>query len=134
MNPLAILDIGSKILDKVLPDPEKKAEAQRELLKLQQAGSLDSVNAQLSAIIAEANSKDPFTSRARPSFLYVMYVMILAAIPMGALHAFYPEVAAGIATGMKSWLDAIPEEMWYLFGTGYLGYTGARTYDKRKRQ
>ena len=41
MIPLAaIMSIGEKVLDKVLPDPEAKAKAQAELLKLQQEGRL----------------------------------------------------------------------------------------------
>jgi uncharacterized membrane protein (DUF106 family) len=41
MLPLAaIMSIGEKVLDKVLPDPEAKAKAQAELLKLQQEGRL----------------------------------------------------------------------------------------------
>lgn len=132
MNPLAILDIGSKILDKVFPDPAQKAEAQAKLLQLQQTGELKEMEVAMSAILAEANSADPWTSRARPSFLYVVYVIILSAIPMGFLHAFSPDIAANVSTGFKEWLAAIPEPMWYLFGSGYLGYSGARSYDKRK--
>ena len=41
MIPLgAIMEIGSKVLDKVLPDPEAKAKAQAELAQLQQSGEL----------------------------------------------------------------------------------------------
>lgn len=41
MFPLGtILDIGSKILDRVLPNPEAKAQAQLELLKMEQSGEL----------------------------------------------------------------------------------------------
>jgi hypothetical protein len=36
----AILDIGSKLIDRFLPDPEQKAKAQLELLKMQQDGEL----------------------------------------------------------------------------------------------
>jgi len=36
----ALLNIGGKILDKVLPDPEQKAKAQLELTKLAQDGEL----------------------------------------------------------------------------------------------
>ncbi len=40
MFPLtAILDIGTKLIDKLIPDPEAKAKAQLELVKLQQEGS-----------------------------------------------------------------------------------------------
>lgn len=46
MIPLgAIMEIGTKVLDKVLPDPEAKAKAQAELVKLQQEGRLAELNA-----------------------------------------------------------------------------------------
>ncbi len=128
----AVVGISSKIIDKLFPDPVEAARAKVELLRMQQDGELKELEVRMSAIIAEANSSDPWTSRARPSFLYVVYVIILAAIPMGFLHAAQPEMAANIATGFKSWLEAIPDDMWMLFGAGYLGYTGARTLDKRK--
>jgi hypothetical protein len=128
----AIVGIGGKLIDKFIPDPAQKAAAQLELMQMQQTGELKQIELQMSAILAEANSTDPWTSRARPSFMYVMYFMILAAIPMGFLHAFRPDLAISIAEGMKAWLAALPEELWWLFGAGYLGYTGARTFDKRK--
>lgn len=41
MLPLAgLLDIGSKLVDKLIPDPEAKAKAQAELIKMQQDGEL----------------------------------------------------------------------------------------------
>lgn len=46
----AILDIGTKLIDKLIPDPEAKAKAQLELVKLQQEGEL----AKMQADIAEA--------------------------------------------------------------------------------
>lgn len=134
MNPLALLDIGSKIIDKVWPDPAQKAEAQTKLLQLQQSGELKELEISMSAILAEANSVDPWTSRARPSFLYVVYIIILSAIPMGALYAVSPETATNVSTGFKEWLAAIPDPMWTLFGAGYLGYAGARSFDKRKQK
>lgn len=51
MFPLtAILDIGTKLIEKLIPDPEAKAKAQLELVKLQQEGEL----AKMQADIAEA--------------------------------------------------------------------------------
>jgi hypothetical protein len=128
----ALLGVGGKIIDKLFPDPTKAAEAKLRLMQLEQAGELKSLEVSMSAILAEANSKDPWTSRARPSFMYVIYLMILAAIPMGILHAFNPQMANSIAVGMKEWLSAIPTALWSLFGAGYLGYTGARSFDKSK--
>lgn len=46
MIPLAaIMSIGEKVLDKVLPDPEAKAKAMAELQRVQQEGKLAELNA-----------------------------------------------------------------------------------------
>jgi uncharacterized membrane protein (DUF106 family) len=46
MLPLtAILDVGMKVLDKFIPDPQAKANAQMELLKMQQEGRLAELQA-----------------------------------------------------------------------------------------
>lgn len=134
MDPITlsgIFGIGSKLIDKLFPDPEQKAKAQLELLRLQQAGELDQVKVQLSAILAEAQSADPWTSRARPSFLYVVYVLLLWSIPMGVLTIYNPEAAAAFTAGFKAWLAAIPEPVLALFGTVMLGYNVMRSWDKK---
>jgi len=46
MIPLvALFDVGMKVLDKFIPDPEAKAKAQKELLQMQQEGRLAELNA-----------------------------------------------------------------------------------------
>ena len=46
MIPLAALfDVGMKVLDKVIPDPEARARAQAELIKVQQEGRLAELQA-----------------------------------------------------------------------------------------
>lgn len=130
----AVMNVGEKLLDKFFPDPIKKAEAHLELIKMQQNGELKETEIRMSAIIQEAKSSDPWTSRARPSFMYVMYIMILFSIPMGIISAFKPDVATQIANGMKAYLSSIPEGLWVTFGIGYTGYSAARSYDKRKVQ
>jgi len=122
----------TQLLDKIIPDPRARDAAKLELLKLQGSQEMDVLRVQLSAIVAEAGSTDPWTSRARPSFLYVMYAMILWAIPMGLIASVRPDMAKAIATGMNAYLAGIPEPLWALFGTGYLGYTAARQWGKAK--
>lgn len=57
MIPLAaLLDVGMKVLDKVIPDPEAKAKAQAALMEMQQKGEL----AQLQA---DMNEQDNLTKR-----------------------------------------------------------------------
>ncbi len=122
----------ASIIDKVIPDKEARERAKLELLRLEGTQELRQIEARLSAIIAEANSRDPWTSRARPSFLYMMYVLLMFSIPMGILSAFEPSAAENISRGMTSYLNALPDELYVLFGTGYLGYTAARQWGKVK--
>lgn len=133
MDPLTasgLLSIGGKIVDKLFPDPTEKAKAQLELLRMQQSGELEELKASLSAIIAEAQSADPWTSRARPSFLYVVYILLLWSIPMGVLAIFKPDAAAAFTSGFKMWLSAIPEEVLTLFGVVMTGYVAGRSWEK----
>jgi hypothetical protein len=120
------------LIDKIIPDPKARDAAKLELLKLQGTQEMEGVRTQLSAIVAEAQSPDPWTSRARPSFLYVMYALLLWAIPMGLIGAVQPDMARGIAAAMNAYLTGIPESLYALFGTGYLGYTAARQWGKIK--
>ena len=122
----------ARLIDKIIPDSEARDRAKLELLKLEGGQELEAIRTQMSAIVAEANSADPWTSRARPSFLYVMYALLLWAIPMGLIAAARPEMAKGIADGMNAYLAGIPEPLYALFGTGYLGYTAARAWGKAK--
>ena len=133
MDPMTIgglFSIGGKLIDKLFPDPEQKAKAQIELLKMQQDGELDQIKTQLSAIMAEAQSADPWTSRARPSFLYVVYVLLLWSIPMGVLTVFRPEAATSFTAGFQAWMAAIPDSILTLFGTVMTGYVLGRSWEK----
>lgn len=120
------------IIDKVIPDKEARTRAKLELIKLEGTQEMDLIRARLEAIVAEAGSQDPWTSRARPSFLYVMYTLILFAIPMGLLSAFNAQIAVDIGNGITAYLRGLPDELYALFGTGYLGYTVARQWGKVK--
>ncbi len=122
----------ASLIDKIIPDPKARDAAKLELIKLQGGQDMEMLRIELSAILAEAQSLDPWTSRARPSFLYVMYAIILWAIPMGLIAAVRPEAASDIAGGMNAYLSGLPEPLYALFGTGYLGYTVARQWGKAR--
>ncbi len=126
----ALIGPVSKIIDKIIPDKQARDLAKLELLKMEGSQELEQVRIQMSAILAEAESVDPWTSRARPSFLYVMYLLLLWSIPMGLIAAIRPAAAHDIANGMNVYLAGIPEPLYALFGTGYLGYTMARQWGK----
>ena len=120
----------ASLIDKIILDPKAREAAKLELLKLQGSQEIEALRAQLAAIMAEAQSVDPWTSRARPAFLYVIYTLLLWSMPMGLIAAVRPEMAHAIATGMNAYLAGILEPLYALFGTGYLGYTAARTWGK----
>lgn len=128
----AVIDLGHSIIDKIWPDPVEAAKAKLALAQAERAGDLDELKASLSVMLAEANSSDPWTSRARPSFLYVVYILLLMGIPMGFISAWDAATALAIATGFKAWLAAIPDALYVLFGTVMTGYGIQRTMEKIK--
>ena len=76
MNPLllgGIFDIGKSLIERFFPDPEKKAAAQLELLKMQQNGDLaqlaaatDLAKLQIQTNVEEAKSTNWFVAGWRP--------------------------------------------------------------------
>lgn len=128
---LEFLPIIGKLLDKIIPDPVEREKAKLELLKAQQAGEFRELDAAMEAIKMEAASQHRLVALARPAFLYVIYIVILAGLPMGLLYAFQPATAGAVSAGFTQWINAIPGELWTLFGAGYLGYAGVRSWDKK---
>jgi hypothetical protein len=128
----SLIPLVSKLLDRTVTDARALNAAKLELLKAGDQPEMQAILAQMQAVVAEAQTADLWTRRARPGFLYVMYALILWSIPMGLVAAVEPGMAAGIARGMTAYLRGIPEELYALFGTGYLGYTAARAWGKAK--
>jgi|SRR5882724_698606 len=67
-------------------------------------------------IRADAATGDKFTSRARPSFLYVMLGILAANYVVFPIAGKPPLV--------------FPDALFWLFGSCMLGYTGARSWEK----
>lgn len=118
------------LIDNLFTSDEERAAAKLKLLQMEQAGDLDAMKIQLSAILAEANSADSWTSRARPTFLYLIYSIILLCVAGAIAGIWWPGHVATAASNLTNLLAAIPDSLWWLFGAGYLGYTGARSFDK----
>jgi hypothetical protein len=93
MIPLAaIMAIGEKVLDKVLPDPEARAKAQAELIKVQQEGRLaelaaDNVEAQelTKRLQADMGSDSWLSKNIRPMTLIYILTAYLALAVMDAM-------------------------------------------------
>ena len=67
----ALFEVGSKVLDRVLPDPAQQAAAKLELLKLQQNGELAQITGQMEINKIEAASSSLFVSGWRPSIGWI---------------------------------------------------------------
>lgn len=126
------MDLIGKAIDRFVPDPAQRDAAKLAMYQAERAGELDTIRVAMSAILAEAQSADPWTSRARPSFLYVVYILLLFGLPMGLLSAWRPDLAMAVAAGFKAWLTAIPDSLYILFGTVMTGYGIQRTVEKVK--
>lgn len=128
-----ILSLGTTIIDKIFPNAGEAERAKLELMKLNQSGELAKIAAQSNIIMAEANSSDKWTSRARPTFMYVFYFILLTLCSGSVISIWHPQEVMTAAGAFKELFHSLPEEMWWTFTAGYLGYTGARTYEKRKQ-
>jgi hypothetical protein len=81
MNPLLIgplLDFGSKVFDKVFPDPEKANEAKLKLMEMAQKGELEELAARSSIIKAEASSEHWIVAAWRPILMLTFGGLIVA--------------------------------------------------------
>ena len=67
----ALFEVGSKVLDRILPDPAQQAAAKLELMKLQQNGELAQITGQMEINKVEAASSSLFVSGWRPSIGWV---------------------------------------------------------------
>jgi len=82
MLPLAaLLDVGMKVLDKVIPDPEQKAKAQVALMEMQQKGELAKIQADIQEqeeltkrLQADMTSDSWLSKNIRPMTLVAIFV------------------------------------------------------------
>ena len=89
MNPLELLlGIGSKLIDRVFPDPVQKANAQLELFKLQQSGELTQMTSQLEVNKEEAKSSSVFIAGWRPFIGWVCGVAFACNFVLGPVGVF----------------------------------------------
>jgi hypothetical protein len=123
-------DVFSKVVGTFKLSPDKAAELQSlrethaaDIAKLQmqmQMAAQDALTQEIQAagqnIRAEATNGDKFTSRARPTFLYVGNTIILCNYLIFPLMHREPV--------------PFPEPLFWLFGSVMLGYVGARSWEK----
>lgn len=126
MLPLeALLNIGSQLIDRLWPDPQKAAEAKLELYKLQSSGELQTMLAQMEINKVEAANPSLFVAGWRPCIGWVcatalFYQYLLRPLVIGFAPSF------GITPPPFPGLD---ENLWQLM-MGMLGLGGLRTFEK----
>ena len=129
MNPLLIapiFELGKSMLERWFPDPEKKAQAEREFMLLMQEQDFRKVIAQLQVNAAEAASPHMFVAGWRPAVGWCCAIGFLWA-------TIGQPVLSWVATA-KGWPapPAIDTEiLLYVLG-GMLGLGGLRSVEKIK--
>ena len=129
MDPLTLITIGSKIIDKFFPDKEAADKAKLSLLEMQQKGELAELQAlsssdagQVAINVEEAKSDDLFKSGWRP------FIGWMCGAGLGYQFLFYPVAIA--------WLPKIQQlDMGTLVTLlfGMLGLGAYRTMEKMKK-
>lgn len=127
-----VLGIVKSVLGKVITDKDKQLEIESKINELAYKGEFAEEENRVSLLMAEVKSTDKFVSRARPGFIYVFLGLLVLSLPVGILNTVNPNLAQLFCSGMRLWLDSIPEVLWNVFIAGYLGYGAFRSLDKMK--
>lgn len=131
----ALLPTLTGILDKVIPDPEARAKAQLDLLRLQQEGQFKELDAQLQVNLAqaeinkiEAASQSGYQAGWRPLAGYVSVAGLAYEFLLRPLLPWVMNVCGADAPPLPS-LDGVLFELVF----GMLGLGTLRTADRWKR-
>jgi hypothetical protein len=123
------IDGISKIIEEFHLSPEQKAQMQAavqaqeidlEKAKLARDAALQEVAGQ--NIRSETGSADKYTSRARPTFMYIVEGILF--------WNFILLPSAQFITGKPPAPIVLPTDLLWLFGSCVMGYVGARSLDK----
>ena len=133
MTPLigGVIEAALRVIDKVIPDPEAKAAAALEVMKLQQAGEFKQIDADLQVMLAqigvnntEASSTDPFRAGWRPAVGWVCVA--------GMVYTYLGQPMLAWLSGVQGWaappvIDTF--DLLIMLG-GMLGFGGLRSFEK----
>ena len=124
-----------KIIDKVIPDPAAKAQAQIQLLQLQQAGEFKQMESDLQLALGqmdinkvEAASGNKYASSWRPT---VGYICCAGLVYTFLLQPMLPWVAHLFGSAVPS-LPALDGNTLMTLLGGMLGIGGMRSFEKAK--
>ena len=126
--------IGSKLIDRLWPDPVEAEKAKLELLKMQQTGELaqlaadtDLAKGQMAINVEEAKSENVFVAGWRPLVGWVCGVAFAYAAIVDPLMRFVSAVMFGYAGDFPVVDTTITMQVLF----GILGLGALRTYEKK---
>ena len=127
MNPLLlgpIFEIGKTLLDRFVPDPEKKAAAEMELVRMAADGELKQVVAQLEINAREAAHPSVFVAGWRPGFGWAGVA--------GFTYATIVQPLLSWVAQIKGWPlpPVLNMDLMWVVITGMLGIGGLRSVEK----
>lgn len=130
MNPLLLgplFELGKGIIDRIFPDPQQKAAAELELMKLTQDGDMKQILSQLEINAREAQHASIFVAGWRPFFGWVGGIGFLYATVLQPALVWY-----GASRGWPAPPEVNLDLLWVVI-TGMLGIGGLRTFEKAKK-
>ncbi len=124
----ALLDFGSKVLDKFFPNADDAAKAKAALAEQMLQGAFAEDLAQIAVNVEEAKSTDKYTSRARPTIMWICAGGLAYATVVLPVFEFFAKVVFGYE-------GDFPMIDWALLSQvmiGILGLGAMRSFDKAK--
>lgn len=129
MNPMilgGIFEVGKALIERFVPDPEKKAAAEMEMIRMAADGELKQVIAQLEINAREAQHPSLFVAGWRPFFGWLGGLAFAYATIVQPLLSWY-----GSTRGWTAPPELNLDLLWVVV-TGMLGIGGLRTFEKSK--
>lgn len=129
MNPLIIgplLSLGKDLIDRFLPDPEKKREAEMELFRMAADGDLKQTIAQLEINAREAAHPSLWVAGGRPFFLWIGGAGFGYAVLLQPMLSWLARI--------KGWPEPpLPDvDLLWVVVSGLLGISSLRSVEKIK--
>lgn len=129
MNPLLlgpIFELGKTLIERWMPDPEKRREAEMELVRMAADGELRQVIAQLEINAREAAHPSVWVAGWRPGFGWAGVA--------GFAYATILQPLLSWAAAIKGWPEppALNLDLLWVVVTGMLGIGGLRSLEKIK--
>lgn len=118
---LAIINALSPILARIIPDPDKRLEAEKEIQEALINSQAQIYSSMKDVMVADAESDTSYTKYARPTIVYWslgMITLIIAVAPFGE---------SGVILDA---LKQVPDTLWTLMTVGIGAFTFGRSVEK----